>query len=602
MIDELTEDSPRAPQPAGIRTALFPHQLALLHQALAFEDAPRTTDNSACARAYFGAFPRPERYSFRPRIGILGDKAGAGKSLVALALVALRGTVPAPPDVVGFSDVNLLALTHSDFTTLDTNVIVVPHTLFAQWTEYLSQTDLSHAGINTRRALDGFDFAAPPPAVVLVSATCFREFATTMRHEFGLHVRVSRIFFDEFDTINADGSELRAGFTWLIASAYRAVLDPMGRRRDGYRDAMDVLRGRSFLHRIIRACDLSVPSQLMASMVVKNSDAFVDRSLMVPAPRHEVIACKDPHAVTVLRGLVSPTVIDLLNAGEVEAAMDELGLRRVSNEPDLLRAVTRHLQQTAHNLQMSLDAAHSTAFDSDDERLTFMQPTQVLLDEARHRIAAITQRMGDEHVCCVCFERPTPRTVIKCCSNSYCFGCIVEWVRRQNSCPTCKCDNITRDMLVVLSPGAATVGEGRDATVTMLGCFPFSNSKLKNLRILLEALASLPDRRIILFSSYDSSFTAVLPVLIDIQLSFAVIKGTAGRVARCVSMFNRGDVRLLLMNTACAGAGINLPAATDVIMFQRFNSEAKKQIIGRAQRPGRTEPLNVHYLLHENEL
>lgn len=537
---------------------------------------------------------------------MLGDKAGAGKSFVALAIVALRGTVHPLPDLVGFSDVNLLLVTHTDFATVDTNVIVVPHTLYAQWMEYLAQTRLRHVGINTRRALEAFVLrASDPPDVILVSATCFREFASTMRHEFGHGVRVSRIFFDEFDTINADGGELRAGFTWLIASAYRAVLDPAGRRREGYRDAMDVLRGRSFLHRVIRACDVAVPNALMGSLVVKNADAFVDRILtnVIPPPRHDVIPCKDPHAVTVLKGLVSPTVIDKLNASDVEGAMSELGLSRVGNAPDLLRAVTRHLQQTAHNLQMSLDSANSAAFDSEDDRLAFMQPTQQKLDDTNHRIATIAARMGDEHVCCVCFERPTPRTVIKCCTNSYCFGCIVEWVRRQNSCPTCKCTNITRDMLVVLSPGTA-ISEGvvADATVTLLGCFPFNNTKLNNLRILLDALHQLPDRRIILFSSYDSSFNAVLPVLLDLQLSFAVIKGTAGRVARCVSSFNRGDVRLLLMNTACAGAGLNLPAATDVIMFQRFNSEAKKQIIGRAQRPGRTEPLNVHYLLHENEI
>ena len=36
-------------------------------------------------------------------------------------------------------------------------------------------------------------------------------------------------------------------------------------------------------------------------------------------------------------------------------------------------------------------------------------------------------------------------------------------------------------------------------------------------------------------------------------------------------------------------------------MFHRFKQEMEEQIIGRAQRLGRTTPLNVYYLLHDNE-
>jgi hypothetical protein len=41
--------------------------------------------------------------------------------------------------------------------------------------------------------------------------------------------------------------------------------------------------------------------------------------------------------------------------------------------------------------------------------------------------------------------------------------------------------------------------------------------------------------------------------------------------------------------------------ASDIIIYHEMNKELETQIIGRAQRIGRTEPLNVYYLLHENE-
>ena len=538
---------------------------------------------------------------------MLGDKPGAGKSFVALAMVALKRSLPPTPEIVGFCDVNLMALTHNDFETVDTNVVVVPHTLYPQWQDYLSRTSLTHVGLNGKRTLDAFSCEdAREYDVVLVSSTCFRAFASKMREVHGPSVKVNRVFFDGFETLNVDG-ELHASFFWLITSAYRSVLDPVARRHQGYRDAMDVLGGRGYMHRVIRACDTSVPSGLMSALVVKCADAFVDAVL--PPLTHDVIQCKDPHSVAVLRDQVTPTVIDMLNAANLKGAVAELGLSRAGDEAGMLRAVTRGVRQTIHNLEISLDSSLTQPFCGDDERDAFVIPVQAKLSAARHQMAAIAARMvvteqGENNpMCCVCFETPVPRTVVKCCANSYCLGCIVEWVRRQNSCPTCKHVDVTRDMLVVLSPGDEDYdAPGDAASVTDLGCFPHANTKVHNLRILLEALSQQPERRVLLFSSHDSSFTAVLPVLLAIQMPFAILKGSAGRVQKCVQMFNRGDVRLLLMNTTYAGGGLNLPAATDIIMFQRFDTEAKKQIIGRAQRAGRTTPLVVHYLVHASEV
>ena len=42
--------------------------------------------------------------------------------------------------------------------------------------------------------------------------------------------------------------------------------------------------------------------------------------------------------------------------------------------------------------------------------------------------------------------------------------------------------------------------------------------------------------------------------------------------------------------------------ADEIILFHKMNSDVEKQAIGRAQRPGRKNPLIVHHLLHENEV
>ena len=45
------------------------------------------------------------------------------------------------------------------------------------------------------------------------------------------------------------------------------------------------------------------------------------------------------------------------------------------------------------------------------------------------------------------------------------------------------------------------------------------------------------------------------------------------------------------------GAGINLQEATDIIMYHSISSEHRRQIIGRANRIGRTCELTVHNLV-----
>ena len=37
-------------------------------------------------------------------------------------------------------------------------------------------------------------------------------------------------------------------------------------------------------------------------------------------------------------------------------------------------------------------------------------------------------------------------------------------------------------------------------------------------------------------------------------------------------------------------------------MFHKFDANIENQVIGRAQRFGRKESLNIHYLLNQNEI
>ena len=77
--------------------------------------------------------------------------------------------------------------------------------------------------------------------------------------------------------------------------------------------------------------------------------------------------------------------------------------------------------------------------------------------------------------------------------------------------------------------------------------------------------------------------------------------GNAGAIENRINSFNEGNTKVLLLNPQHYGCGLNLEKTTDVIFFHRFDNDMERQIIGRAQRYGRTSILNIHYLFYENE-
>ena len=66
---------------------------------------------------------------------------------------------------------------------------------------------------------------------------------------------------------------------------------------------------------------------------------------------------------------------------------------------------------------------------------------------------------------------------------------------------------------------------------------------------------------------------------------------------RKIKCFKDGKIQVIFLNSKNNGAGINLQEATDIILYHEMNTNIIKQIIGRANRIGRTKKLIVHHLI-----
>ena len=123
------------------------------------------------------------------------------------------------------------------------------------------------------------------------------------------------------------------------------------------------------------------------------------------------------------------------------------------------------------------------------------------------------------------------------------------------------------------------------------------------LDVLIDLILKKPDGSFMIFAGFAETFNKIEKKLKDLSLSYHILKGHNSTVKKHIDEFKEKKIKILMLNAEFFGAGMNLQIATDIVIYHRFNKEMEEQIIGRAQRFGRSmsEPLNVYYLLHDNE-
>ena len=118
---------------------------------------------------------------------------------------------------------------------------------------------------------------------------------------------------------------------------------------------------------------------------------------------------------------------------------------------------------------------------------------------------------------------------------------------------------------------------------------------------MVPAIKDKPKAKILLFSNYVQTFENLKKKMTEEKITYSKLIGAGFVINKTLERFNNGEIRVLMLNAENYGSGLNLQMATDIIIYHELNSDLEKQVIGRAQRMGRYEPLNVYYLLHEYE-
>tara|TARA_B110000977_G_C10908085_1_gene428079 strand:+ start:82 stop:558 length:477 start_codon:yes stop_codon:yes gene_type:complete len=127
------------------------------------------------------------------------------------------------------------------------------------------------------------------------------------------------------------------------------------------------------------------------------------------------------------------------------------------------------------------------------------------------------------------------------------------------------------------------------------------NKLLSKTENLLKLIKEKPGKRVMIFSEYDASLNLIRTELDKLNINHSGIKGASSTIQNIITKFKEREFNVLLLNAKYFGAGLNLQFTDEIIIYHRMSKDLETQVIGRAQRLGRTESLKINYLCYDNE-
>ena len=564
------------------------HQLTLLNACIEHENNGISIENDDRINNRF--------LNVKTNIGIIGDKVGSGKSFVVLSIILCN-----PQPLVSYNYTYTYGNNHLLFETkpikyekeLDLNMIVCSYGLIKQWEKYIQSfsNKLTYFLMTSTANFEKYKLINNEKkySIMLVSANFYKvitNYFTERRY------RLNRVFFDEVDTVSIPiAKPINSKFYWLVSASYRNILYPYPKWNYGYLKSYMIssgIQGNAFIKNIFAQFSKCLNEEekiCLSKIILKNEDSYVDESFNLPEIRKTIYVCKTPIEFHILDGITSLHILKSIHAGDVETAIQCLNQGNVNKEEHIIGIVKQDTENKIKNTKIKIESTKNMVFGNENikkNKISFLETELLKLEE---KLNLLCERITESHLCNICYEPHKNKSITKCCKNSFCLECICFWLNNNQSCPFCKNYLNVNELYIVNNNIQSSCEE---------------LNKFEKLEMLLKELLKTSKRKILIFSNYDITFQNISIILEKNNLSYDYLKGIG--INNIINKYKHtNDNNILLVNTKAYGCGLNLENTTDIIMFHKFDSQDEKQIIGRAQRPGRIAPLSLWYLLHANE-
>ncbi len=602
----LDDDFPKIDHIEDIDIVLKDHQRALVRRCLNIEKYYINKDG--------------ENY------GVMSDLPGAGKTFTVLSLV-------------WFSKLYYENMNIANEERLS-SLIVVPQNILTQWVDSIKRyskrltykilTDYNDILLinYSNKILYENDILITTPLFYYNISSLFQN----MKYQF------NRVYFDEIDSISGLlRTPLKANFLWFISASFNP--DSTGE----YKIIKSEIPYHTakckpeFIHK-----NFIIPEPIYYEYIIHND--IVEKWLKLLVFSENII--KNVNGLNyvnyfVVKGGSGNSVFNgfsIINAkGNDEK--DFINLLRYDNRlilqyyPERIKLLEEQLKNAEK--KMALEKENTSLIEMMNEIRKEYNEVRSKLMDAINKIKKISKELENNNSCSKCFKELYQKENLKkyitpCCNESICKDCYNNWTKSKDGndkCYFCRVNNLYENDYIEREE------ENKDEVLENMKIRLIEKEerlnqirlRIKNMNIqrndinynqfiLKEDSDKLwefekwvkiylnKSKKIIIFSDFLNCFSVVENIITKYGYKCVQLDGgNIDDIDKNLNEYKNGSSNFLLMSSEYFGFGMNLEFTTDVVFLNKIEKAKEKQIIGRAQRPGRTDTLIVHYFYYFNE-
>ena len=517
-------------------------------------------------------------YIKETRLGVNGDPTGFGKTYAMIGLIVRDKMewdtdLPFVNEIINVESGGLIKTrTIKRYERLPTTLILVSSSIIGQWEQELTNTDLRFTLITNKREVEYInveDFD-----VVLVTTSMYNNLIMSYRG----HAWKRFIFDEPGHTRVTSMKEIQAGFIWFVTATPNSIIT----KHSGCRNSM--------IKTIIGENECECVGQF-DDITIKNDINFVKLSFEMPTTNHHYHKCFQP-IVNTLDGLVKPDISRMLEAGNIEGVINYLGGTKTDNIVDLVKtkkldevkSITKKITDTKQAIELE-----TVSEDTGKERISSLQDKK---EQVERQIKDLEERFQKllQGSCIICMNKINKPVLEPSCQNLFCGDCLFEWLKKHDTCPTCRIKINPKNLIYVKSDDSDDSNQ-----ITK------ERNKTK-LEMVIDIITGKPEGKFLIYSAYDETFKPICNILRENKITFVMLKGNHNSKQAILNDYKQGDIKVIFLNSNSNSAGLNLQETTDIILYHDMLSSTQTQIIGRAERIGRVGSLNVHHLSIEKDV
>jgi len=612
----LDESSFQYPTPDKIKIELKPHQKAALYRAKQIEDSNgfETIDTnliqkddpklyselSSLTPEALNAKLKMRKYPQTnfARIGQFYDNVGAGKSLEALSLIA-SGFEYKPKNFTKLSSnyyrrFKKINYEDEDYEIVPFNYLLVPHNLVKQWQNYIdTQTSLTYITFNKKKNTEEISVEDLKKKldennydIILVSSTNHNTLIDKLDKAYKLtHKRLfARLFVDELHTMKlpAGRGENLFYFVWALSATNSNYANHNGLLGD------------------IASC---INYSRHEFIDIKCDTNFVKKSFELPEPVSETILCKARRIFKIMSSVLSPHIQDMLVKDDIQGVMEALGIETFS-EKNLINNITQDIQEKIENLQIDLESTQKKKYKNKKDQDEAIEKIKAKIKYEEDKIKSIEERVKAEDMDPITYAPIENPVLTPCCKNKYDLDSILNWFKHTHKtiCPMCRA-NINHKKLIYIKDVDTDEDEPKPKVIspTSKEYKTKEHNKIENLDYILKNKIP-PNSSILIFSDHESKFNEIKDVVEkDNRGELKQLIGQGSYISKLIEEFKEKKRQTLFLNARFYGSGLNLETTDYIILMHKMHPDTEVQVIGRAQRPGRTSQLKIFKVYYENE-